>query len=567
MILLTPSRVLSQDFIRALQVAGNGPDFVNGVATDSDGNIIIDGRFQYSVDFDPSDNEAILESISNNDIFFAKYSPTGEYIWAKQMSVGSAEGSRCDKNDNIYLTGYTLGQLDLDPSEGEAIVNAEQKQSVFLAKYNSQGEYIWGFAVQSKNGGTSSFDVEVDDQGNYVYIAGTCSDTMDFDPSENTYNLVTQNFQDFFVAKYTLDGEFVWVKHLAFQGYGYGYIRTIAIDNTGNIYIGGNFQGTLDMDPGEESYLITSAGEFNDDAFLAKYNSSGEVQWAFPLGSESFDIIWTIRCYNEKIYAAGSFYETVDFDPSDATFELTASEGEENGFLAIYNDDGSFDKVMGMIGTGEETGGRVNDMGIDTDGNIYLLGSFYGTIDVDPSEEVHTITGTGRDYDMFLSKYSADGYFNWAIHTNGNDQEQGYFLKVVDNNHAVAFGYFDGNCDFDPSDGTAYLYHKGGHDIYMAWYSTTPGSYVDEKIFSSSLQIAPNPTNSNCKLQFNVNTSTSMDIKVIDLCGREIYKVENIELSQGMQEINIPSQLLKPGIYLVQEMVQGRKYAQKLVRY
>jgi len=569
LVLSMPFKVNSQDFIRALQVAGNGTDVIQGVTTDSEGNIIIDGRFQYTVDFDPSENEAILEAISGNDIFLAKYSPAGEYIWAKQMTGGSAQGIRSDKNDNIYLTGYTSVRLDLDPSEGESIVNAEGKQSVFLAKYNSQGEYAWGFAVQSKNGaGISSFDVEVDVLGNYVYIVGTCSDTMDFDPSEETFNLVTQNFQDLFIAKYTLDGEFVWVKHLAFQGNGYGNTYTVTIDNSGNFYIGGIFEGTLDMDPGEGTYLISSNQEGNQDAFLAKYNSSGEIQWAFSFGDESYlDIIHTVRYYDRKIYTVGAFTGTADFDPSGGTFDMTSSsELDENGFLAVYNDDGTFQTAMGMIGTAENSGSRVNDMGKDTDGNIYLLGSFYGTIDVDPSEDVHTIIGTGSEYDMFLSKYSADGNLNWAIHTNGNNQEQGYFLKVVDDSHVIAYGLSDGDCDFDPSDGTAYLYHKGGHDVYMAWYSSEHGYSIDELNDAAPVRIIPNPVKDDCMVQLNLGFNSYVKICVTDLCGEEIIKNDILEFVQGVQEIIIPTHSLKPGTYLIWVETGSKRFVQKMIK-
>ena len=563
---LMPEITFSQEYIRALQIAGSGNDYINGVARDSQGNIIISGTFQYTADFDPSDNEVNLEAATINDIYLAKYSPTGEYIWAKQMSVGSPQRLRNDADDNIYLTGYTLTELDLDPSEGEAIVNADQKQSVFLAKYNSQGEYIWGFAVQSLNGASiSSFDLEIDEETDHVYMVGTCSDTMDFDPSENTYNLVTQNDQDLFIAKYTLDGEFVWVKGLHFQGYGYGYQRTISLDNTGNFYIGGSFTGTLDMDPGEGTYYISSYGEFNEDAYLAKYNSSGEVLWAFPLGSQLLDGIWTVRYYDEKVYAVGSFTGTVDFDPSAAAFEMTSSsEIDENGFLAVYNDDGSFNKAMGMIGA-ENSGNRVHDMRKDPDGNIYLLGSFYGTLDADPSGAVQNITTNGV-YDMFIAKYSTDGAYIWAEHYGGTEQEQAYFLQLAGNTHVLTFGYFDGNCDFNPSDESNVLYNKGGHDVYMAWYTAYPGSSVAEQVITETINIYPNPSGHDCEVQLELLETTVVNFGVTDLNGREIIPAAQILLKKGSQIIKIPSRQFAPGVYFVWEETGGRKYIQKLVK-
>jgi len=563
--------LFSQDFIRALQVAGSGPDFIHGVTTDNQGNIIIDGTFQYTVDFDPSNNNVDLEATSNYDIYLAKYSPTGDYIWAKHM--GGAPDAyhyssriRNDQEGNTYITGFIDKWLDLDPSEGEAIVNEEQQKSIILAKYNSDGEYIWGFALGSTNGQNIGWDVEVDDQENCVYLTGTFGDTIDFDPSENTYNLVSQSSNnDFFIAKYTLDGQFIWAKDLGFQGYGYGDPRTFTIDEYGNIYIAGSFSGTLDMDPSEGTYLITTT-EYNDDVFLAKYNSSGEIQWAFSFGGEAGDVVWTIRYYDQKIYTVGSFYGTVDFDPSEATFEMTTNEGEDNGFLAVYNDDGTFQTAMGMIGTTAYAGDRVNDLGMDTDGNIYLLGSFYGTIDVDPSDGVQNITSTSNDYDMFLSKYSADGDFNWVLHTDGNDQEQGILLQVIGNSHVIAYGFFDGNCDFDPSSGSTVLYGKGSHDVYMAWYSSAPESGIAERIIPETIKISPDPATYDCKVQLEISGNSLVNFGVTDLYGKEIFRFEKVILNQGMQEIKIPSHLLSAGAYLVWEETSGKRYVQKLIK-
>ena len=45
------------------------------------------------------------------------------------------------------------------------------------------------------------------------------------------------------------------------------------VDRAGNIYAGGDFQGTADFDPGPGTFSLSSAGDY--DAFLAKTDAGG----------------------------------------------------------------------------------------------------------------------------------------------------------------------------------------------------------------------------------------------------------------------------------------------------
>ena len=73
------------------------------VATDASGNAIVSGFFNGTIDF----SSTVLNGGSSN-LFFVKYSPTGNVIWAKagvSSSICTTNAMKCDAAGNIYATG------------------------------------------------------------------------------------------------------------------------------------------------------------------------------------------------------------------------------------------------------------------------------------------------------------------------------------------------------------------------------------------------------------------------------------------------------------------------------
>jgi hypothetical protein len=84
--------------------------------------------------------------------------------------------------------------------------------------------------------------------------------TVDFDPGPETFNLTAPGPEAIFISKLDHMGHFIWAKAIGAISRGYG--RPIAIDPSGNgdIYLTGYFEKTVDFDPGEQTYNITSNG-------------------------------------------------------------------------------------------------------------------------------------------------------------------------------------------------------------------------------------------------------------------------------------------------------------------
>jgi len=104
--------------------------FVLGVATDSNDNILVTGRFDGSLDFGCGP----LLSKGNGDVFLAKLYPSGECIWSDAWgsdSLDQAVAVAALPDDRIAITGYHNGDIDF----GGGVLANQGSDDVFLAVF------------------------------------------------------------------------------------------------------------------------------------------------------------------------------------------------------------------------------------------------------------------------------------------------------------------------------------------------------------------------------------------------------------------------------------------------
>lgn len=159
--------------------------------------------------------------------------------------------------------------------------------------------------------------VRTDSEGS-IYLAGSFSDTVDFDQSVNENLLYTPSGTIMgFVAKYDSNQDFVWVKGL--HGNAYSEIVDFDIDNAGNVYATGLYRDSVDFDHTGNG-LIKVTPQSNLDFFVFKLNSSGNFGWVKTFGDTlTDDVVTALRVDGQSspnINVIGSFANSVDFDPS-----------------------------------------------------------------------------------------------------------------------------------------------------------------------------------------------------------------------------------------------------------
>ena len=105
----------------------------------------------------------------------------------------------------------------------------------------------------------------------------------------------------------------------------------------------------------------------------------------------------------------------------------------------------------------------------DSNGNIYSIGIFKGTVDFDPGVGTYTLSASTSFYDFYVLKLDPNGNFLWAKKFGSNvDDDMANAMTIDNNDNIVITGYFFGNnVDFDPNAGTTLLSSYGLRDIFI----------------------------------------------------------------------------------------------------
>jgi len=241
------------------------------------------------VDLDPGAGIQLGSSIGSTDNFVVKVDGNGDFIWGFTLNGDGGENLNSidvDASGNVYLTGYSNSDsIDIDPGSGAAIFHGISGilfvQDFILAKYNSDGEYQWGFRTGQRATDTGH-SVKVDDYNNVIVVGSTGDANVDFDPGAGTFYLGSDSFaiQTSFLAHYTSNGDFVDAFALDDSASNQGV--DLALFN-GKAWITGYFsQTTFDIDPGSGTTNLSNAGGF--DIYIAGY------EYPYAVGIENRDV-------------------------------------------------------------------------------------------------------------------------------------------------------------------------------------------------------------------------------------------------------------------------------------
>ncbi|POY34687.1 hypothetical protein C3K47_18795 [Solitalea longa] len=492
-------------------ISGNLYENGHNVVVDKLGNSYISGTFNDVVSFGTSPSITSITAKGDKDIFVAKYDPNGNFIWVKSFGSVNADEPRSmaiDSNDNIFIAGKIGGDVNFDPS-GNAVFTSKGSTDLFLASYDSDGNYRWAYATG--NGSEDAANSIAIDKNNDVYLTGTFFYQVAFDPHDPTALTGIPSSLDFFIGKYTNDGNLYWVKNIGENNISHESYW-IAVDDQSNVYVTGLFHLTVDFDPSaSNAAFLTSKG---NDAFVAKYDKDGNYQWAFNLNNSNIDDIVRPFCVlantDGTIYLTGYYSGAADFDPSAvATNEMTAI-GKYDGFFAKYSKDGAFiwsKSIGGLDGTAYLAASAT-----DKDNNLYISGGFTRTVDFDPNSGVQNRVCTSLGHDAFIAKYDTEGNYSWVIDMDGTwGFGQGKNLYVDEKGNSFLIGSFMDKLDIDPGSCEVLLTAKVW-DAFFAKYGPDQANLTDILAYSLPQQISPaviNKVNHTISIELQPGTDVS----------------------------------------------------------
>ena len=381
-------------------------DIPQAIKTDANGNVLITGRFRWTVDFNPGSGTANLTSQgtwgipgSYDDIFVLKLDSLGNYVWA--VRAGGLQGDRAndmiiDANNNIITTGLFKGSnIDFDPGVGNAYPLDFGNNDIFIYKLNASGTYQWVKSYGSTANDQGNALVQ-DSQGN-IYVVGTYSAAIDFEPT-NPSNIPNANSggTDIFILKLNSLGNFIWAKTIGGTGADNAY--SVKVDGNDDVYVTGNFTGTVDFDPSTSTQNLISSGDL--DNFVLKLTSAGNFVWAKKFGGTGQDVARDLAVQpSGNSIVSGYFSGSSDFNPGSATNTLTSNGGRDI-FQLYLDNNGNYLNAFSMGSTANDA---AFDMYQNSAGNIYTTGYFGGSMDFDPSSSTSTFTNFGNS-DVYTQK-------------------------------------------------------------------------------------------------------------------------------------------------------------------
>ena len=395
-------------------------DIGYGIAIDSSDNVLVTGTTNGDIDGEVNLGEA--------DVFVTKYAPDTTRTWTRLIgsnSTDSGRGVAVDSNDNIYVTGDTIGtSFDGEVSDGV--------RDGFLTKFDTAGNRVWTRLI-STNGTSDRANAVATDTSNNIYVTG--STTGDLDGEINAASW------DAFLVKYDTNGTRLWTRLLGTTGSETAY--GIATDSSGNIYITGSTDGVLGVDP--------SPGDpgVNADSFVAKYNATGTLQWVTQLGTSCAEWSKDIDVdLSGNIYIAGKIYQ--------CAFADNTASGRYDAFLARLDSSGNTQWVRQF---GTEWEDSANGITTDSAGNAYITGYLDSTDFIDDNE---------GDI-IFLAKYDASGTRIWLAQENANYSwgNQGLSVTTDSTDNIFLTGTVHGSIDHHVN------FNIGEDDAFILSYDTT----------------------------------------------------------------------------------------------
>ena len=316
-------------------------------------------------------------------------------------------------------------------------------------------------------------DIVTDSDGN-IYVTGYFYETVDFDPGEDILEHTTAGYEDAYLSKFDPDGNLIWNRVWGAEYHEGG--EGITLDSSGNIYVAGYFNNTVDFDPGPGVTEHTSHGDW--DSFISKFSPEGDYIWSRAWGSNMWDKALDVSCDDsQNVYLCGFFRGTCDFNPEDgpseediwefnpgASYITSFGENGDHRWAKAWAGDGSADDVARALVT-------------DSFGNSYISGTFDGTVDLDPGNGVESFTAPSIYPDAYTSCFDNDGEFVWGYGWGAESEEIVRSMALDGNDFLYLAGNFLETVDFDPTSGVDNHTALEDRDAFLTKY-TTVGDYV-----------------------------------------------------------------------------------------
>jgi len=324
--------------------------------------------------------------------------------------------------------------------------------SILFNVYNSNAQSDdWWWAVNPNVHASGGNSIVTDGKG-FSYVTGTHQGGLTYF-GNFPINSGGWGSQSTFIAKYDTSGNVTWAKGV--ENLNGIFISStnassgISLDEIGNCFITGSFYGAFLL---ENDTLVSS--DFSEDIFIAKYDTSGILQWVRRDGGNSIEnAMGIVSDSMGNSYISGLFRDTTIFGN-----DTLVSSGISDIFIAAYDPYGNLRWIR-------KGGGNTTDEGLaitmNGDNSVLVTGHYrfnaiFGT---------DTLVSNGVS-DIFLAKYDSSGNLVWLRNAGGTDHDNGRGVSSDQFGNIYLTGFHSDSAIF----GNDTLY---GNGIFIAKYDSS----------------------------------------------------------------------------------------------
>ncbi|MFA6152654.1 MAG: SBBP repeat-containing protein [Chitinophagaceae bacterium] len=282
------------------------------------------------------------------DACLARFDAAGKRLWGTYFGGADFDGGdaiACDRDGNVYLAGSTLS------SSAIATAGAHQTSyaggfsgDAYLARFDTSGKRIWSTYYGGANGDAVN-DLACDASDN-IYLCGQTESASQISTA-GAFKSVNNGFEAYLV-RFDRSGKRLWGTYYgdatsSRQESGYG----VATDALNNVYLAGKTDSCAGLATAG-AYQTIAGGD--DDAFLARFDSSGNRLWATYFGGSSVDAAFSVATDQiGNVYITGNSTSSAGIASAGA-FRTTYS-GADDILLAKF----CFEPEAGAISTLADT--------------------------------------------------------------------------------------------------------------------------------------------------------------------------------------------------------------------
>jgi hypothetical protein len=379
------------------------------IAISPSGDVYVTGIFSGTLNI--GDGVPSVTTKSSNSAYIARYSSTLTPTHLKYMSntkkTDSSVGTSVaiSPSGDVYVTGYFSGTLNI----GGVVptVTTISISSAFLARYSSTltPSHLKYMSNNTKTHESIGTSVAISPGGD-VYVTGYFTGTLEIGGVVPTVTTISTGGSTF-MARYSSTLTPTGLKYMSntepdtnSQGY------SLAISSSGDVYVTGYFNGTLDI--GDDVPTVTAKSSLYS-TFVAKYSSTLKptiLTYMTTRDSTDYSRGFLLAISsNDEIYVTGDFTGTLDIGGSVKSITTNSSDG--SCYLANYSSTLTPTILKYMSGTNKNDYSMGLSVVISPSGDVYVTGDFTGTLNIGGSVPKVTSKITAGS-NGFLAKYTTN---------------------------------------------------------------------------------------------------------------------------------------------------------------